>query len=417
MSIGFTAAWVLLSSCGDSEHGSQAATGGAESGGAGGAAVSGSPGTGGRASGGASGGRTGAGGSLAGTGGGSEAGGKAETGGVSQSGGAGGAADAGSSAVPAGSAGEAGTLPDNGQYGACERYIVAQCARRETCGEGLSEHTCLSRGLSRCPDLFFAPGSRASIDAVEQCAMAWQSAACDEVVRGLFPDCGFDAGTFSLGTACLFDTQCETLACGRFGGDCGECVPLLNEGDTCSGVRAACPRGTSCDGTCQPLRPFDLPPDSPCEVVAQCQEGYVCRASQQGGESCQPLFEIGETCAASWECRLGYCDAGTDRCTQSPDIGMPCAEDGWGHVRGCAEGICDARSDPTECVARVGAGQACWVRDGMADAQGNCDEGLDCSCVDSACVERRCLSLRKTGESCGDASTACVAGRNLASWR
>ncbi len=241
------------------------------------------------------------------------------TGGRANSGGAlSGPSDAGTTGEPGGEGGadQTATSDELEQYRACVDYFVAQCARRTACDPSAPESSCLAVSLPRCPDQLFSSGSRLSVDVVDGCAQAWNDADCDEINRGMFPACGYPGGALETGEPCAFSSQCATLACGRFqDDDCGVCLPILKQGDACATSQGSCPPGTSCSGTCEPNLPFNLPPGSACEVVGQCGNGYVCRSDEQGGRTCQPLFEVGETCAASWECGEGYCDADSDQCT------------------------------------------------------------------------------------------------------
>jgi hypothetical protein len=336
------------------------------------------------------------------------------SGGRSEGGAPSGSTDAGTTGEPGGEGGrpEPATSTELEQYRACVDYFVAQCSRRTACDPSAPESACLASSLPRCPDLLFSAGSRLDVDIVDGCAKAWNDAACDDINRGMFPECGYPEGAFETGEPCSFGSQCATLACGRFQGDgCGECLPILEEGDACGSSQGACPPGTQCSGTCEATLPFNLPPGTACEVVGQCTSGYVCRADEQGGRTCQALFEIGETCEASWECSEGYCDAESSRCTVGAAVGAPCPEDGWGRLRSCAgNAMCDTRSDLPVCVERVGVTEACWVRAGTISSQGNCDGELRCLCTDAACAERRCRFERSAGEACDDAEAACIAG-------
>ena len=322
--------------------------------------------------------------------------------------------DAGATGEPGGEGGS-GQTPSSTeveQYRACIDYFVAQCGRRSACNPSSPESSCLAVSLARCPDLLFAAGSRLSVAVVDGCAEAWKDADCDEVNRGSFPACGYPDGALEPGMPCAFSSQCETLACGRFeGDDCGVCLPLLEQGDDCAASQGACPAGTDCTGTCEPSLPFNLPAGSACEVVGQCEEGYVCRSEAQGRRTCQPLFAIGENCEASWECAEGYCDADSNRCAVGAAIGAPCAEDGWGHLRSCAaDAICDDRQNPAVCTARVGATEPCWVRSGVIDSRGNCTGELQCLCTDPSCAERECRFERRAGQACNDEQSLCITG-------
>lgn len=321
--------------------------------------------------------------------------------------------DAGTTAEPGGEGGVGGAPSSDEleQYRACVDYFVAQCARRSACNPSSPESSCLAVSLPRCPDLLFATGSRLSVSIVDGCARAWEDADCDELNRGSFPECGYPDGALEAGEPCAFSAQCATLACGRFeDDDCGVCLPLLNQGDACAGSQGACPPGTECTGTCEPSLRFNLPAGSACEVVGQCEEGHVCRAETPARRTCQPLLEIGETCEGSWECAQGYCDADSAQCTVGAAIGAPCPEDGWGHLRSCAEGaICDDQQNPPVCAGRAGVTEPCWVRSGVVDSRGNCSGELHCLCTDATCAERECRFERRAGQPCDDES-GCVGG-------
>jgi hypothetical protein len=406
----------IVASCGESKTGSPVEatpTGGATPGGS--SSISGSSGTvaqQGGSTGAPTGGRSATTGGTVGSAGES---GAPSTGGRASDGGAlSGPSQAGAAGEPGGEggAGRAATSDEVEQYRACVGYYVAQCARRTACDPSAPESSCLAVSLPRCPDLLFSPGSRLSVNVVDGCAQAWNDADCDEINRGMFPACGYPDGALETGEPCAFSSQCATRACGRFqDDDCGVCLPILKQGDACATSQGACPPGTSCSGTCEPNLPFNLPAGSACEVVGQCEIGYVCRSDEQGGRTCQPLFQVGETCAASWECGEGYCDADTNQCTLGAAVGMPCPQDGWGHLRSCAgTAICDDRPEPAVCVARVGATEPCWVRSGVVDPRGNCDGELHCLCTDADCAERRCRFERKAGEACDDGESACITG-------
>ena len=348
--------------------------------------------------------RGGSGGAPAGSGGQATGGGRRSTGGNGTSAGA---PDA------AGAAGDTGgTASDDAEarYRACSAYVVEVCSRRDACGESVSRASCIAISLPRCPDLYFSSGARVTPAALADCTDAWKNATCDDLLAGVFPDCGFEAGSLQLDDACRFNTQCESLACGRHDDrDCGVCVPILNPGDACADGRGACPRGTSCTGTCTPTRRFGLPPGSACEAAGQCEDGYICRDGATG-MLCQSLLEQGDTCGGSWECRPGlYCHLDTKICTESPPVGSPCVDDGWGQRR-CAEGICDVHVDPPTCTELVPAGSPCWLREGVVDPRGNCESGLSCACLDDACETRECRRQVLVAETCDALDALCVAG-------
>jgi hypothetical protein len=409
-------AGVVVVSCGESDGGNATTTtptGGASSGAPSGGAAGASPSQGGAVGGDAAGNSSGGGAEPGGTGGAASGGRAAVAGGrPSITGGSGTAASGAPEA-----AGTAGDAADPGpgndaeeRYQACSAYVVEVCSRREACGESQSRATCISINLPRCPDLYFSSGARVTVAALAACTEAWTDAACEDLRAGSSPDCGFDAGSVPLDGACRFNTQCQSLACGRHDDqDCGACVPILNPGDACADGQGACPRGTTCSGTCAPARRFGLPAGSACEAAGQCQDGYICRSSATG-MLCQTLLEEGDTCDGSWECRPGlYCDVELKVCAESAPIGSPCVNDGWGQRR-CAEGICDATIDPPTCTELVPAGSPCWLREGLVDPRGNCESGLTCACLDGDCETRECRREVLVGEACDAIDALCVTG-------
>jgi hypothetical protein len=329
------------------------------------------------------------------------------------------ASSAGTSASTGGAApaaGGAGAPPEPGapakQAAACAEYIVTQCRRLGECWDEPYEQ-CLTGAIQLCPERFFLPGSRVTVEAVEGCSERWRQSSCEDLRAERYPRCEFAPGERKLGAACMFSTQCEVGACGTTRiGECARCIPIVSSGEACGPEVAICGGGLACleTGTCGPRVPAPaLGVGAACSNALECEAGLMCAADASGARSCRAKIVLGDPCGVTSECLDGYCDDDTKICMVVPGLRMPCALDGRHPDRSCAGGsVCDAHVDPPLCVTAGARGQACYVNPKLTNGS-TCQPGLFCECTDETCAARQCKQRVGPGEDCSFAAS-CLEG-------
>jgi O-methyltransferase involved in polyketide biosynthesis len=254
----------------------------------------------------------------------------------------------------------------------------------------------------------------------------------------------------AAGDPCADTSEClDGNFCGKTNGACpGTCKPYQPVGASC-GAGAPCVPGANCyRGTCRSGYPK---PGDPCTTAADCLDPIViclndpsCTPSQNtiwcdvnGTKTCQAGVGAGAACGlisndagtpTTVVCGANlWCDAFPNQagtCHAFGGAGTPCNE------YGCATGFqCfgypgDGPSPALgTCQPPVGAGQMCTLYadcaaglgcpsgtcvpptglNGVCDIDSDCQSGLFCS-------GNVCLNARYPGDSCADATSACVFG-------
>lgn len=347
--------------------------------------------------------------------------GTASGGGSGGIGGATGGASAGGTNTGGASAGGANGGGGGGgatitKYQACVAYVNAQCNRRylECSGFPTSDDPC-PEYLAWCPDFLFAQDSQLDVGGVLACADKWRNQPCELLNQGFDPECGLPKGTRALGAPCFSGSQCASGRCGAgddpLHPDCGACIPVGAAGDDCASGKVACPDGYECTGQgCQPQITFNLPDGSLCERYGQCYGDSLCFPAPDGQKRCQPRRKPGEDCSNGAYCESSATCGADEKCEAvvPAQLGELC------YLRGCEAGSwCDnavLAPDTTRCIARAEPGAPCQTLQGLSgDLQGNCPDGLTCSCVGASC-SKTCRQVQHEGEACADALSLCIAG-------
>ena len=269
------------------------------------------------------------GGTAAGGAGAAALGGSPGAGGASASGGA-----TGNGGAAAGGAAPGGP----GLLSACLAYVDAYCSRSIEClvDTAYTGRACFA-SQEYCPDLLFSTGSTRTREGTLACAEAWKTFSCDDFAVGKSPPCA-TPGTRTAGETCLFHMQCASASCtvGNAPGQCGTCRGLATLDGPCSNT-IACPDGQECPGTtCVNSRPmFWMPPSAAGESCSQytgCLTGYAClkeTATLGAPAHCTVPPAAGATCGIDVSSVIPVCADGLgcgagNICTVPPKAGEPC---------------------------------------------------------------------------------------------
>jgi hypothetical protein len=340
----------------------------------------------------------------------------------------------------AGTAGGTIVLGDS-KTEACIAYALATCTRLDLCT--LRPTTlCLQQQTFSCPDLTFSDGASRTAAEVKACAQEIMTFPCDKLAAGYIPDC-VRPGTRTGGQSCAFPSQCASLTCNAPKGvACGVCATPGALGADCSSPDVACNAGLRCgaSNTCE-----QAPPDASvaveeghaCDSMQICMNGLYCASPSM---VCTKRPALGMPCSPASYCQTGsYCAIDTSKCTLNPPLGAACGVSAeytgyCDNTSYCSAGVCTALPalgtpclpDPTTgminrifctdgghcdtsvaapvCVAKGAPGVAC-------DDGGDCQDGLLCSCPDTAyCATPVCTKFRFAGESCGEPGMPCHPG-------
>lgn len=264
---------------------------------------------------------------------------------------------------------------------ACLQWATHYCARLEACapltiqvayGE---EAQCVTRNRPGCVAALKAPGSGQTPPGIEACALAYDSASCNDVVVGRPPAACAVSGSLPLGSPCGDDSQCSGNGtyCRISERDrCGICSARGPVGAACDSDRD-CEYGLVCYFTC--MQPVGL--DAPCDgMTRQCPAtlvclDYKCVAPGGVGAACNPhadhcdrdhglycdsqtrvcaryaVAERGAACGSGTICKAGMCTEGekaqTWSCVANADDGSHCDAVAGPHCAAparCIDGIC-----------------------------------------------------------------------------
>lgn len=342
-------------------------------------------------------------------------------------GGSGGGAQTGAAGATGGTDLGGTSEPPVAAHSACARYIESMCQRDIECGilEG-SLQSCVWTLIERCPDVLFSPGSARTPEGVIACADEYAAHPCDELRAERLPAC-VSPGTRGAGEACKYASQCESLTCSaEFTPACGQCVALVQPGESCNDERV-CPLGETCEsGECVPNELPAPPPvrqeDEPCSSAGTtvCADGLQCLpiADGESSRTCRTPPAPDQPCVTprtgGGECRPdSYCD-GDGICRLKPPLGQPCGSGGGDLPRSyCADGLlCSSGT----CTAPATLGEPC---DGPSERlyRSNCEAELVCACADEACTAGVCSRWARATERCDAPHTVCPPGSEcVAGW-
>ncbi len=198
-----------------------------------------------------------------------------------------------------------------------------------------------------------------------------RTSGCD----GLCVPIGMGAQTLGLGTACTFDSQCESLYCADPGDGNMRCL------QACRGDAAMCLAGEACaanPGDCggcvaEEILIADRGIGERCEVSTDCRSGACFEDA--GRRYCSRACAGDPDCPDAFHCRDSACVAGP-----RGDIGEPCAGNG-----DCVMG--------TFCATR---GSQSWCTRVCGDEE--CPDGF--SCVEAAGTQICAPDLGLLGDAC-----------------
>jgi hypothetical protein len=259
---------------------------------------------------------------------------------------------------------------------ACVELAAHACDRMNACEPFVlkqrfgSTVTCAARLRIACMAAAGAPGARATVPALTQCARALDTAACGDVVSGAAVAACFPAGSRADSQPCGINTQCASGYCQLKGARCGMCRPRAAASASCDPQEdGQCQRGLVCTGTCvKPGAVGAACTDArPCQALLRCGAGVCVVPSPAGapcaGDECNDL--IGLACIKPAGASRGTCQAmklvaagercgmvstaiavcstsatcGSDsRCVAPAADGQPCA--GCLYPAVCADGAC-----------------------------------------------------------------------------
>lgn len=252
-------------------------------------------------------------------------------------------------------------------YVRCDR--MAGVTTTEEC-RAIFREQCNARYEQRYTSLAEAGLLELRAEGIAACREHLGDVACEEQIRDLDGPCGaMWSGKQPVGGTCGLDVESLICAPGSacvLGLDfCGECRPLVNDGDACGAATDAgvtCGPSASCDdGACTARVPVGeaCTPDDRCVIGARCEDG-VCQAPTYVGP--------GESCDAVRRCQYkSHCEAGV--CREDAMLDESCA------TTSCASGWCGVDD---VCKALLDDGATC-----ASSAQ--CTSGL--------CIEGQCRGL------------------------
>jgi hypothetical protein len=245
---------------------------------------------------------------------------------------------------------------------ACTDWATHHCKRLETCApisvsiDYGDRDTCIVRNKLVCASALQARGTGATPSTVKACALAQDSASCDDIVVGRAPEACHVSGLLGPGAACGDSSQCAgPRAYCRMTADatCGGCASLGDVGAACDSARD-CQYGLVCYFTC--LRPV-VEGDMCDGMLRQCPETLICldykcvaparqrapcspnadQCDHDHGFFCHPeekvcapyaVADVGALCSGGTICKRGAClpDETTDtsRCVASVPDGANC---------------------------------------------------------------------------------------------
>jgi hypothetical protein len=264
---------------------------------------------------------------------------------------------------------------------ACADWAAHYCKRLEACApisvsiDYGDVETCILRNKPVCVSALQARGTGASPSTLSSCALAYDSARCDDVVVGKPPEACHAPGLLGAGASCGDSSQCAgPHAYCRMAAEetCGVCAPLGDLGAGCDSARD-CEYGLVCYFTC--LRP--VAKGDTCDgMLQQCPETLVC---------------LNYKCVVPAG-RDSPCEPNADHCDH--DHGLFCdpeekvcvpyavadegAECGTGIV--CKHGACipDETTGVSRCIANIPDGASC-----------SAPRGAPCA-APARCVNARC---------------------------
>lgn len=190
---------------------------------------------------------------------------------------------------------------------ACADYAKAVCSQYDKCtpfeikvvyGD---EPTCEQRVRLACTPAVEAPGTTISPNSVGQCAVAYNSDTCAELLDNAQPSACAFVGSVAVGGACGSDMQCSSGYCRlALASTCGTCATRAQSGQAGPDGGPACIVDTDCaatlicgNGKC--VAPGAM--GAACSTSAPCSRTLACI-----GGSCATPYPVGHACSAATDC-------------------------------------------------------------------------------------------------------------------
>jgi hypothetical protein len=287
------------------------------------------------------------------------------------------AAACGTTAVVDGGAIDAGLTGPQ----ACNDLATAECNLRNSCSNGFDISvsfgtlaTCVSRLQTSCVAALAAPGTGATPEHYEGCAQAETTESCSSYYDALVPSvCQPQAGTATTGSACAFDSQCQSSFCAVANDQvCGACAAQPQAGDSCAisgcGVELICLKDIL-------LCAVVVTDGGACTDPSACGTGVSCLGLYKGDAgTCTPEGNVGSQCddeallapqcdnSGGAYCERGVHDAGICQPTTLATSDSPCGTvsgvaTACGTAGLCVKSLPDAGTG--SCVAYVTDGNSC----------------------------------------------------------
>lgn len=246
----------------------------------------------------------------------------------------------------------------------------------------------LAHEAETCAIAIAAPGARIDASAVEACAAALRTAACDEGPAA----CAFPTGTLRDGAGCVSGVQCSGGKCVRAtGAGCGQCAASGALGEACEpwtvGLGVGCGDNARCGW-------------SATDFYGEAQATCLPRRIAREGEECDDQTTCAPTLSCTPNVDSGGADAESGRCEPALTEGTPCqagARPGCVTGTTCIEGVC--RPPGAE-------GEAC-APDPFPNVRSSCDERTVCDSNSKRC---RPPTFAGEGEACDLAANRCENG-------
>jgi hypothetical protein len=282
-------------------------------------------------------------------------------------GGSGGIAS-GSGGSSTGSGGSAGTSTGTTDTpeSVCREALTVQCQRRVDCGTNASLQCFGFTNL--CPDYYFGPGSKRTVEGMRTCITALRQMPCSDVAVSALPDC-LVGGERAAGMGCAYGSQCASAVCEGGSQQCAKCAEIVKTGSPCGTGNGECEIGAFCHPTtnrCESIASIVHGAEgATCNHTASpvqgCAGDLVCRSASGGvggAGTCAKLLVEGSPCTGlgGFPCAPGLV------CARGGDGGGICQS-----LTSCGATTCDAMSycnhqtDPGTCAPRATEGKACSI--------------------------------------------------------
>jgi hypothetical protein len=227
--------------------------------------------------------------------------------------------------------------------------LIAKCSPAILSNTYVNEATCETRLKVNCLDQLAAPGTGATAETTEACAVALPSETCDQLLDDQpVAACAQKTGSMSIGEMCAFPGQCQTGFCAiQPGAACGTCQNAPQPGDSCARL-TTCGDLLTCLTTvdlCESFSTTSCGPTQPCGAGLSCvgatssAPGTCEAAVETAGNVCDPTQKKGPACDRN---ALLTCSSSKNSCVALALVsaGAPCGVVNGASVLCAAAGTC-----------------------------------------------------------------------------